>query len=281
MILEYPNELKWRGVKNYLEKQKLRTGNDSDELNEIFDLQDFVCSLRETLSRFRGELTDIRVFKCSTFAANTQIIFNARDTAVGIIYDFALSETLHALNLFYLHRAGEVDYQKYACKLLAEYFYNQDMHHDALQMVRSYGEVHYTIQNDLDDTAVSKARNYAAIQQLFIIFHEVGHLLFSKGIVPKSTSEVIRGVLCDIVTASYEVANAEITERDDLLQRIRTNSTLVGECCCDTYALELLFFTIKKVQSKYDFLDIAEASYLTLSYQKYKELVKGAAYGKR
>ncbi|MDR1640077.1 MAG: hypothetical protein LBT59_10310 [Clostridiales bacterium] len=269
-----------RTISDYLDKQKHRQSVSTEDPDPLAGFDHLADSMSEAISRLNGgNACKVEIVQCNTFAGETLIRHNYRLTFFGIIYDLSLTESLNALNLFYLHKASGADYKKYACKLLAEHFYNSDMPLDALQMIKPYYNERYTINNDFAASDEALARNYSAIQHCFILFHEIGHLFFKQGILHESNKEFIKGLLSRIVIESYKPIPRQDDERDRLLDIIENDNLLVEECSCDKYAIELLLHTIKGGETHCSAMDVAEAVFLALSFQKYRELVKGASMG--
>jgi hypothetical protein len=264
---------KWIAVEDYLSQQKHRSVEYKDYKLGEFNIESLVDIFQKHISSVSSAIPhSIKVFKCSTFSAVVKIISNHRLTTFGIVYDYGLLEIFNSLNIFYFHLGDRVDYKKYIYKLLAEFFYNKNMIVDSLKLTKQYSSIKYSINNNLLNTEKTTARNYAAIQMLFIIFHEFCHMLLKQDMISdyeKESKNIIKHIIINFRNKYKSMTRNSI--HYDLLSELCNRDEIIEECFCDMYALEIILSLYRNNNNS---TEIIEAIYLALSHQKYIELVK-------
>jgi hypothetical protein len=256
----------------YLRKCKHRLQSTTGNA-DAFDFDDLFKNVIRAIERNTGTSIFEKVYRCNTFSADSRIIHNKTCTLVGAVYDTALADILGSLVILYLHNACFDDYKKYTCKLLAENLFNASNLVDALKMVELYSKQEYHMKEPLSGKPYQSAKQYAAIQYAFVLYHEIGHILHKHSF-SKQKSDEYEARLIKIVRAS----NGSETEIEGMVKYIQTHKLLIEECYCDCYALELLFnFSIG--ENNYHPNDIAIAAYLTTSFQNYIQLITNHAQG--
>jgi hypothetical protein len=244
------------------------------EVQFFENVNGMLSEISEHLSAKLHHNVSVSLVECKTYRMDSRTFFNRSLSKIEILFDSFLSELLLQYDIFYLIDAQSTDFIRYWYKTLAEIQFDKADYAKCISSIQRYRSFEYSFpESSYTSELTNKARKLSAIQHWFVIFHEIGHVLFRNNLMDSSLLEIVETRLrkiAEISCGNNEAMSVQVKHFID------TNAELIEECICDSYACSMAFESYKNAPN-YTLDDIAEAVYLASQNMKILGLARGCA----